>query len=269
MDGGVNNQPCEWGFTFDSVLGAPGEGTGSQESVYESAAKDVVENVIAGQNGTIMAYGQTGAGPQRRAEPASDRAQSTTSRQLTFRRVLCSSVVCLSGKTHSICGTDLSSFENRGIIPRAVGHIFRAIQSRPDMSFTLSLSYVEIYNEHVFDLLAVRPPAHTRNPSIAQHIDLPIQEDLMGGTGISIKGLVKRMVSSEQECLDALFQGDAERTIGAHSLNEHSTRSHCIYTLYLSMRSRVESSEKVIHAKLNLVDLVRPHAAHAHAGSNA
>lgn len=50
-----------------------------------------------------------------------------------------------SGKTHSICGSDLSSFEGRGIIPRAVGHIFRAIQARPDMSFTLSLSYVEIY----------------------------------------------------------------------------------------------------------------------------
>lgn len=197
---------------------------------------------------------------QERSQVAAGMIEGKQWRATLCAHVLCSALAlfcCVQGKTHSICGTDLSSFENRGIIPRAVGHIFRAIQSRPDMSFTLSLSYVEVYNEHVFDLLAVRPPAHVRNPSVAHHIDLPIQEDLMGGTGISIKGLVKRMVSSEQECLDALFQGDAERTIGAHSLNEHSTRSHCIYTLYLSMRSRVESSEKVIHSKLNLVDLVR------------
>ena len=67
VDGGVNNQPCEWNFVFDAVLGGAGTNAGRseaflQEEAYDIAAKDVVENVLAGFNGTIMAYGQTGAG---------------------------------------------------------------------------------------------------------------------------------------------------------------------------------------------------------------
>jgi len=52
-----------------------------------------------------------------------------------------------------------------------------------------------------------------------------------------------------------LFEGETNRTIVEHKLNKQSSRSHCIFTIYLEMRSRVESSEKVILSKLNLVDL--------------
>jgi kinesin family protein 6/9 len=170
--------------------------------------------------------------------------------------LLCSdnamSVSSGAGKTHSMIG-GTQSFESRGIIPRAIGHIFRTMAARSDMSYQLSVSYVEIYNEHLFDLLAVKPPPGTLNPSVPHSIDLSVQEDANGG-GVSIKGLVKRVVNSEQECLDALFEGDAQRSIGEHSLNESSTRSHVIYTIYVEMRSRVESREKIMHAKLNLVD---------------
>lgn len=107
--------------------------------------------------------------------------------------------------------------------------------------------------EHLFDLLAERPPASVRNPSIAHNIDLAIQEDPQG-SGVTVKGLVRRPVHSEQECLDELFRGESARSVGEHALNENSSRSHCIYTIYVEMRSRVESSEKVIHSKLNLVD---------------
>jgi len=256
VDGGVNNQPHEWSFTFDGVLGPHA----SQEGVYDAAARDVVESVLQGFNGTVLAYGQTGA-----------------------------------GKTYSITGP-LNSYESRGITPRAIAHLFRAIEARPDMAYNLSLSYCEIYNgqlcgalaitagacgwavprlrtlradlsicffffrlpfrpsaEHLFDLLAERPPASVRNPSIAHNIDLAIQEDPQG-SGVTVKGLVRRPVHSEQECLDELFRGESARSVGEHALNENSSRSHCIYTIYVEMRSRVESSEKVIHSKLNLVD---------------
>lgn len=261
VDGGVNNQPHEWSFTFDGVLGPHT----SQEGVYDAAARDVVESVLQGYNGTVLAYGQTGA-----------------------------------GKTYSITGP-LNSYESRGITPRAIAHLFRAIEARPDMAYNLSLSYCEIYNgqlcdastitvgtcgwdvtrsgtlradwsifvccfvfssfflpfrptaEHLFDLLAERPPASVRNPSIAHNIDLAIQEDPQG-SGVTVKGLVRRPVHSEQECLDELFRGESARSVGEHALNENSSRSHCIYTIYVEMRSRVESSEKVIHSKLNLVD---------------
>jgi len=52
-----------------------------------------------------------------------------------------------------------------------------------------------------------------------------------------------------------LFEGDTNRTISEHKLNKLSTRSHCIFTILLEIRSRVESSEKVIFSKINLVDL--------------
>jgi kinesin family protein 6/9 len=52
-----------------------------------------------------------------------------------------------------------------------------------------------------------------------------------------------------------LFEGDTNRTLAEHKLNKTSTRSHCIYTLLLEIRSRVESSEKVVFSKINLVDL--------------
>ena len=106
VDGGVNNQPHEWSFTFDGVLGPHA----SQEGVYDAAARDVVESVLQGFNGTVLAYGQTGA-----------------------------------GKTYSITGP-LNSYESRGITPRAIAHLFRAIEARPDMAYNLSLSYCEIYN---------------------------------------------------------------------------------------------------------------------------
>lgn len=52
-----------------------------------------------------------------------------------------------------------------------------------------------------------------------------------------------------------IFEGETNRTISEHKLNSYSTRSHCIFTVHLEIRSRVESSEKVIISKINLVDL--------------
>lgn len=55
--------------------------------------------------------------------------------------------------------------------------------------------------------------------------------------------------------MNYLFEGETSRTVAEHRLNKTSTRSHCIYTIHLESRSRVESSEKVVFSKLNLIDL--------------
>lgn len=52
-----------------------------------------------------------------------------------------------------------------------------------------------------------------------------------------------------------LFEGENNRTIAEHNLNKASSRSHCIFTVHLEIRSKVESSEKVVMSKINLVDL--------------
>ena len=72
---------------------------------------------------------------------------------------------------------------------------------------------------------------------------------------MTIKGLNKLVVNNEEEAFNLLFEGETNRTISEHQLNKESTRSHCIFTTYLEMKSRIESSEKVITSKLNFVDL--------------
>jgi len=59
----------------------------------------------------------------------------------------------------------------------------------------------------------------------------------------------------EEEALNQLFEGEINRNYAAHELNSHSSRSHCVYTIYIESRSRVESTEKMVYSKLHLVDL--------------
>lgn len=61
--------------------------------------------------------------------------------------------------------------------------------------------------------------------------------------------------ANEEDALNYLFEGDTNRTISAHKLNNASSRSHCIFTIHIESKSRVESSEKIIVSKLHLVDL--------------
>jgi len=74
-------------------------------------------------------------------------------------------------------------------------------------------------------------------------------------TGIFIKGLTQQICMNEEDALNALFEGDTNRTVAEHQLNKASSRSHAIYTIYIDIRSKVESSEKIINGKLHLVDL--------------
>ena len=59
----------------------------------------------------------------------------------------------------------------------------------------------------------------------------------------------------EEDALNMLFEGEINRSYAAHEMNSHSSRSHCIYTIHIEQRSRVESLEKMIYSKLHLVDL--------------
>ena len=135
------------------------------------------------------------------------------------------------------------NYKYRGLIPRSIAHIFREISDRSESSIIVKISYLEIYNETLIDLLTDRNNAE----------ELVVMDNSEGQ--VSIRGLSKVIVSSEQEALDLLFEGDTNRQIAEHQMNSTSSRSHTIFSIHLEMRSRVESSEKVITSKLNLVDL--------------
>jgi len=199
----INNQQERWSFEFDQVMH-----NASQEGVFQRCAQDIVARVMEGYNGTIMAYGQTGA-----------------------------------GKTHTMLGGAVG-YKERGVIPRAISEVFQLVASRPDRAYRISVSYVEIYNELLFDLL---------DPACSQLSDLAIRENEMGA--VDIKGLTKVTVENEEAALNLLFQGESNRSIAEHEMNKMSSRSHCIFSIYVEARSRVESSEHVLTSKLNLVDL--------------
>lgn len=112
------NEPVK-SFPFDVVF-PPGT---AQSKVFDLCAKDIVQAVIDGFNGTIFAYGQTG-----------------------------------TGKTFSMTGV-LSEPELRGITPRAFAQIFEFIAQTPNCQFLVRASYLEIYNEQIRDLLGEDPKA--------------------------------------------------------------------------------------------------------------
>ncbi|EQC34127.1 hypothetical protein SDRG_08336 [Saprolegnia diclina VS20] len=194
-------------FKFDDVLAS----SVSQEQVFERAAREATESVLHGYNGTVMAYGQTGA-----------------------------------GKTFTMSGGK-TSFADRGICARSIALIFASIQAARDFTYSVRVSYIEIYNEQLYDLLDF-------NAGENQARDLVVQENDKGQT--FVKGLSKPLVETEEAALDLLFQGDTNRTIAEHCLNNASTRSHCIFSLHIEKRSADDSTKSpLVVSKLNLVDL--------------
>lgn len=70
-----------------------------------------------------------------------------------------------------------------------------------------------------------------------------------------VKGLTRRQANNEEDAQQILFEGENNKTVAEHKLNRNSSRAHSIFTIHLEIRSKVESSEKVIMSKINLVDL--------------
>ncbi|XP_068032995.1 kinesin-like protein KIF9 [Anomalospiza imberbis] len=203
--GAVNNSQTDWSFRLDGLLHNT-----SQEMVYETVAKGLVSKALQGYNGTIMCYGQTGA-----------------------------------GKTYTMTGT-ASEYRNRGIIPRAIQQIFKSAAEFLNVLVTVRISYLEIYNEALFDLLV---PVLSRGCKDNQ---LSVMD---GPQGVYVKGLSIHPVSHEEEALHLLFEGETNRVIAEHSLNKNSSRSHCIFTMYIECRSRDYTNHKCLKSKITLIDL--------------
>ncbi|GLD97042.1 hypothetical protein PINS_up005725 [Pythium insidiosum] len=146
---------------------------------------------------------------------------------------------------------DTRNYQHRGIAPRAIAQVFEEIENRIEIAYTIRVSYMEIYNDRIYDLLESFDP-NSGNDSDPYRGDLVVVED---ARGTYVRGLTQIDVSNEQEALDQLFNGELQRTVAEHQLNKRSNRSHCIFTLHLSQKSRAGGNERVTHSKLHLVDL--------------
>lgn len=149
-----------------------------------------------------------------------------------------------SGKTFTITGSETSSTaESQGIIPRSLNYLFDKIVSRPENRYTLRAAYLEIYNEQVQDLL---------NPS---NTSLPVR--WTSEKGFYVENLFVVECEVLDDCFAVLEEGLRNRTVAAHALNEHSSRSHSIMTLQIDseVTDPQDGRVSVRQGKIHFVDL--------------
>lgn len=209
------SDPRAWRqFTYDRVYG-PEE---SQKTVFEGSVRGILDNFLDGFNTTIFAYGQTS-----------------------------------SGKTHTMMG-DLKNEVNAGLTPRAVRHVFDTIKSRANSSskFLVTLSYLEIYNEKVNDLL-VKTSKRLLPADVAKGQGLKIRQSPNGG--FYVPDLSTHLVTSEAQIHKLIQQGQLARATAATTQNITSSRSHSILILNVEKGTTIGGHMSVRTSKLNMVDL--------------
>lgn len=199
-------------FTFDRVFGPESK----QIDVYKAVAKNSVEEVLSGFNCTIFAYGQTGTGK-------------------TFT---------MEGEhTNEIMSWDEDPL--LGIIPRCVNHLFDELRIQK-VEFTMRVSFLELYNEELFDLLS----AHDDMSK------LRLYEDSSRKGSCIIQGLEEVLVRSKSDVYSVLEKGSAKRQTAATLMNAHSSRSHTVFTVTVHIKENtVDGDELLKTGKLHLVDL--------------
>ncbi|XP_074051979.1 kinesin-like protein KIF15 isoform X2 [Macrotis lagotis] len=186
----------------------------TQESVFSSVAKGIVESCMNGYNGTIFAYGQTG-----------------------------------SGKTFTMMGpseSDNFTHNLRGVIPRSFEYLFFLIEREKEKAgtgktFLCKCSFIEIYNEQIFDLLDSASPGLL----LREHIK----------KGVCVVGAVEQVVTSAAEAYQVLSGGWRNRRVAATSMNRESSRSHAVFTITVESMEKNNDVVNIRSSQLNLVDL--------------
>ncbi|XP_028264845.1 kinesin-like protein KIF1B isoform X7 [Parambassis ranga] len=182
----------------------------SQNRVYNDIGKEMLEHAFEGYNVCIFAYGQTGA-----------------------------------GKSYTMMGKQEEGQE--GIIPMLCEDLFEKINedsNKEELSYSVEVSYMEIYCERVRDLLN---PKNKGNLRVREHPLL----------GPYVEDLSKLAVTSYTDIADLMDAGNKARTVAATNMNETSSRSHAVFTIVFTQKKHDSetdlSTEKV--SKISLVDL--------------
>ncbi|KAI1914299.1 hypothetical protein LOZ65_005645 [Ophidiomyces ophidiicola] len=199
-------------FTFDNSFWSHDEDDShyaTQEDVYNCLGEEFLDHNFEGYHTCIFAYGQTG-----------------------------------SGKSYTMMGTP----DNPGLIPRTLEDLFQRIENSesPDVTYHVRVSYFEVYNEHVRDLLVPRtdPPYY-----------LKIRESPTDGP--YVKDLTDVPVRNFEEVMRYMRKGDASRTTASTKMNDTSSRSHAVFTIMLKQIHHDLATDETIErtARIRLVDL--------------
>uniref|UniRef100_A0A182KAR0 Kinesin motor domain-containing protein n=1 Tax=Anopheles christyi TaxID=43041 RepID=A0A182KAR0_9DIPT len=199
-------------FTFDRTF-APNS---KQHEVYHAVVAPYIEEVLSGFNCTVFAYGQTG-----------------------------------TGKTHTMVGEEepelSAAWEDdtqTGIIPRAVNHLFDELRMT-ELEFSMRISYLELYNEELCDLL-----------STDDTIKIRIFDDVQKKGSVIVQGLEEIPVHSKDDVYKLLAKGQERRKTASTLMNAQSSRSHTIFSIIVHIKENgIDGEEMLKIGKLNLVDL--------------
>ncbi|KAL8206873.1 UNVERIFIED_CONTAM: hypothetical protein K2H54_032855 [Gekko kuhli] len=150
-----------------------------------------------------------------------------------------------SGKTHTILGTKRAP----GILPMAIEDVFKTICGVPDREFLLRISYMEIHNETIKDLLC---------SNIRKKKPLVVREDI--NRSIFVEDLIEEVVVSPEHVMSWLKNGEKNRHYGETKMNARSSRSHTIFRMVIESKEKSDASNSncdgaVMVSHLNLVDL--------------
>ncbi|KAH8117562.1 kinesin-domain-containing protein [Phellopilus nigrolimitatus] len=224
---GVVTLPPTRTYPFDVVFGPEAD----QSMVYHDVVHPMLEEVLKGYNCTLFAYGQTG-----------------------------------TGKTHTMQGdVSLTPLGNpsaqAGMIPRALFKLFHQLESS-GADYSVKISYVELYNEELRDLLASEFSAPQGS---AQPMSMGSSKENPGGLkifddsskkGVFIQGLEDTPVKDFNDALALLAKGSQRRQIAATKFNDHSSRSHSVFSITVHSKETSSLGDDLLKVgKLNLVDL--------------
>jgi len=176
--------------------------------VFDLVGKEVLDNAWQGYHCCLFAYGQTGA-----------------------------------GKSYSMVGYGA----NRGIVPIACEEIFKRIQANddPNLSFELTFSMQEIYNERIQDLLIPVKDRPKEGLKVREHQKY----------GVYVDGLSRHPVDSYEAIESKMDEGAKNRTIGSTLMNASSSRAHTIMTIEFKKIEMINGKKTEKFAVINLVDL--------------
>jgi kinesin family protein 20 len=193
-------------FSFTKVFPA----ATTQEEIFSAAAAPLVDSFYRGHNGLMFAYGITN-----------------------------------SGKTYTMQGTDAQP----GIIPRVICSLFKKLAENEDSQlfpkYSMNVSYLEIYNDRIFDLLALKTNQIT---GIQQRVECKLQQG-KSGDEVYVQGLKEINISTHKDALAILHQGQLNRRVCETALNNDSSRSHSVFTIKLL------TGDDAVWSRLSVVDL--------------
>ena len=202
----------EKNYFFDEIFDEKSD----NKEVFDKSIKPMINNLIEGYNSTILAYGITG-----------------------------------TGKTHTIFGDYNNEKEEKGIVIYAISYLFELIEQKKlnsnyknilDKNYIVKISYLEIYNETVIDLLNKK------------NFPLMIVED--SNKGIYVPELKEFIVNSSVELENLINEGNKKRTMAPTNQNQFSSRSHAILQINLIQKEKKNlNKEEIKYSKFLLVDL--------------